>query len=116
MPGPVAMISTGMALAEVNVKKALAFKRLPLATVLRMLAFPLILLTIFKFTPLASLSPNGNTVLLIVLMGASAPSAFLIGQIAQVYGKDFYYASTISVTTLFLSILTVPFLIFLYQL
>ena len=116
MLGPVAMISTGMALAEVDAKKALSFRRLPLVTALRMLVFPLILLVIFKFTPLAGLSPNGDTVLLIVLMGASAPSAFLIGQIAQVYGKDFYYASTISVTTLFLSILSVPFLVFLYQL
>ncbi len=79
--------------------------------------FAMLSVTLWTYgTPLAGLSPNGGTMLLIVLMGASAPSAFLIGQIAQVYGKDFYYASTISVTTLFLSILSVPFLVFLYQL
>lgn len=116
LTGPVTMISIGMALAEVNVKKVLALKRLPLVSLARMLAFPLILLAVFKFTPLATLAPDGSMVLMIVLMGASAPAACVIGQIAQVYGKDFFYASAISVVTLFMSIFTIPFLVFLYQL
>ena len=116
MTGPVTMISIGMALAGVDRKKLLALKRLPFASILRMLVLPLILLAIFKFTPLASLSPNGSMVLMIVLLGAAAPSACVIGQMAQVYGKDFFYASAISVSTLFLSIFTIPFLVFLYQL
>ena len=116
MVGPVTMIAIGMALGKVDIRKALALKRLPLVSLLRMLVFPLALLAIFKFTPLASIAPNGSMVLLVVLLGASAPSACVISQIAQVYGKDFFYASTISATTLFLSILTIPFLAFLYQL
>lgn len=51
MLGPIALFSIGMALAEVDMNKALSLKRLPLAAALRMIAFSLVLLAILKFTP-----------------------------------------------------------------
>lgn len=116
MIGPSAMIVTGMIMASVDFKKLLSFKRLPLAAVLRLVVFPLIALAILKFTPLSSLAPNGETVLLITLLAASAPSASTINQMAQIYNRNSEYASAINVVTILCCIVTMPIMVFLYQL
>ncbi len=116
MIGPSAMIVTGMIMAGVNFKEALSFKRLPLVTVLRLVAFPLVALAILKFTPLGSIAPNGSTVLLITLLAASAPSASTINQMAQIYNRNSAYASAINVVTILCCIVTMPVMVFLYQL
>lgn len=119
MLGPAAMLAVGMVLAGVDFKILRGYKKLPLATVLRLLAFPLVLLALLKFTPLgwlASLSPNGTMVLLVILMAASAPSALVLAQLVQACGKDFTYCSAISVSTLICSVFTLPLLVFLYNL
>ncbi len=119
MLGPAAMLAVGMVLAGVDFKILRGYKKLPLATVLRLLVFPLVLLALVKFTPLgwvASLSPNGTMVLLVILMAASAPSALVLAQLVQACGKDFTYCSAISVSTLICSVFTLPLLVFLYNL
>lgn len=116
MIGPSAMIVTGMIMASVDFKKLLSFKRLPLTAALRLVAFPLIALALLKFTPLAGLAPNGTTVLLITLLAASAPSASTINQMAQIYNRNSEYASAINVVTILCCIVTMPAMVFLYQL
>ncbi len=119
MLGPAAMLAVGMVLAGVDFKILRGYKKLPLATVLRLLVFPLVLLALVKFTPLgwvASLSPNGTMVLLVILMAASAPSALVLAQLVQACGKDFTYCSAISVSTLICSVFTLPLLVFLFNL
>lgn len=119
MLGPAAMLAVGMVLAGVDFKILRAYRKLPLVTALRLLALPLALLAVLKFTPLAwvaSLSPNGTMVLLVVLMAGSAPSALVLAQLAQACRQDFTYCSAISVSTLILSIFTLPLMVFLYNL
>ena len=77
----------------------------------------LIGLAILKFTPLASLAPgNGTSVLLITLLAASAPSASTINQMAQIYNRNSAYASAVNVVTILCCIVTMPIMVFLYQL
>ena len=83
---------------------------------LRLIAAPLIVLCILKFSGLASLVPDGESILLISLLAASAPAASNVTQIAQVYGHEGDYASAINAITTLLCIGTMPLMVFLYQL
>ena len=83
---------------------------------LRQLMFPLVMLVVFKLTPLASLAPDGSMVLLVILMAGAAPSALVLAQLVQACHHDFTYCSAISVSTLIFSIFTLPLIVFLYNL
>ena len=77
--------------------------------------FPLVMLVVFKLTPLASLAPDGSMVLLVILMAGAAPSALVLAQLVQACHHDFTYCSAISVSTLIFSIFTLPLIVFLYN-
>lgn len=115
MIGPAAMLVTGMIMGSVDFRSLLAYKRLPIPVILRLVVFPLAALAVLKFTPLASLAPNGEAVLLVTLLAAAAPSASTINQMAQIYNHDAGYASAINVVTILLCIVTMPAMVALYQ-
>ena len=116
MIGPAAMLVTGMIMGSIDFKAMLAYKRLPIPVVLRLVVFPLCALALLKFTPLATAVPNASSVLLVTLLAAAAPSASTINQMAQIYDHDAGYASAINVTTILLCIVTMPLMVALYQL
>lgn len=116
MIGPVSMLVTGMILGGMKLKDILAFKRLPIPVLLRMVAFPLVIVAIYRFTPLATLAPNGHTVLMISLLAAAGPSASSITQMAQIYLRDAEYTGAINVVTILLCVVTIPLMVFLYEL
>lgn len=116
MIGPAAMLVTGMIMESVDFRSLLAYKRLPIPVILRLVVFPLAALMVLKFTPLASLAPNGEAVLLVTLLAAAAPSASTINQMAQIYNHDAGYASAINVVTILLCIVIMPAMVALYQL
>lgn len=115
MIGPVAMLITGMLLGGMNFGKILSYKRVWLVAFLRLFLIPLITIPILKFTGLAQLVPNGETVLLVSLLAATTPAAATVTQLAQVYGKDAEYASAINVVTTLLCVVTIPLMVKLYQ-
>jgi predicted permease len=116
MVGPSAMLVTGMIMGGIDFKSLLGYRRLPIPVLLRLVVFPLAALALLKFSPLAALAPNGAEVLLVVLLAAAAPSASTMNQMAQIYDHDAGYASAINVVTFLLCIVTMPFIVALYQL
>lgn len=116
MVGPASMLVTGMLIGGMDLKKTFAYKRLWLVTALRLIIFPLLVLALLKYSGMASLVENGETILLITLLAAITPSASTITQMAQVYDRDADYASAINVATTLLCIATMPAMVFLYQL
>lgn len=116
MVGPISMLVTGMLIGGMDLKKTFAYKRLWLVTALRLVIFPLVVLVLLKYSGMASLVENGETILLITLLAAVTPSASSVTQMAQVYNRDADYASAINVATTLLCIVTMPALVFLYQL
>lgn len=115
MIGPICMLVAGMLIAGMNLKKVFSFKRIYLVTVLRMLVFPILILVLFKFSGAAALVMNGETILLISLLASIAPSAATVTQMAQIYDKDSEYASAIYFSTTILCIVTMPLMVWLYQ-
>jgi len=116
MIGPIAMLVTGMLIGGRDIKQVVSYKRLPLVVVFRLIIVPLITLCILKFTPLYTLAENGETILLISLLATITPSASSVTQMSVVYGKDADYASSINVISTILCIITMPVIVWLYQL
>lgn len=116
MVGPTAMLITGMLIGSMNRKAAFTGGRIWLIALLRLIGFPLVVLAVLKYSGLSAFSPEGTTVLMITLLAVITPTASTVTQMAQLYGKDADYASAITVLTTLLCILTMPIMIFLYQL
>ncbi len=116
MTGPCAMLVCGMIIASADFRKILRNRRLPLVIILRLIAYPVLLALILKSSHISSLVENGDTIVIIALLGASTPSATTIVNMSQVFHQDEEMASMINVSTTLLCILTMPLIIALYQL
>ena len=69
-----------------------------------------------KYSGLASLSPQGQTVLYISLMATMTPTATTVTQMAQLYDQDVQYATAINTITTLMCIATMPLITMLYYL
>lgn len=113
--GPASMFVTGMLFAGMNLKQIFANKRVYFISFLRLITVPLLSLILLKFSHLASLSADGNQIMLIVFLAVITPSASTVTQMCQVYGNDSRYASAINVVTTLFSIITMPLMVMLFQ-
>jgi predicted permease len=115
MIGPMSMLVTGMLIGGMNFKQIFAYRRLWMVAALRLIAVPLIMLMLLKFSGLARFTENGKEVLLITFLATMTPSASTITSMALVYGKDADYASAINVATTLLCVATMPVMVALYS-
>ena len=115
MIGPASMFVTGMLFASMNLKQIFTNKRVYFISFLRLIAVPLFSLILLKISHLASLSADGNQIMLIVFLAVITPSASTVAQMCQVYGNDSRYASAINVVTTLFSIITMPLMVMLFQ-
>lgn len=115
MIGPASIFVTGMLFAGMNLKQIFANKRVYFISFLRLIAVPLFSLILLKISHLASLSADGNQIMLIVFLAVITPSASTVTQMCQVYGNDSRYASAINVVTTLFSIITMPLMVMLFQ-
>ena len=109
------MFVAGMLMGEQNLLAVLRIRSIWKVAFLRLIALPLVVLCIFKYSGLAALVPDGQSILMISLLAASAPAAANVTQIAQVYGHEGDYAGAINVITTLLCIGTMPLMVLLYQ-
>lgn len=112
---PISMIVAGMLIASMDVKDCLKNKRLYIITFLKMIVFPLLAVSLLKFSSLSSMAKNGDMILLISLLASVAPTAASVTQIAQIYDADSEYASAYYFITTLLCILTMPIFVWIYQ-
>ena len=115
MIGPISMIVAGMLIGNMNLKQIFSYKRIYLINFFRMILCPAIILLIIKYSGLANFSPDGKMILLISLLATITPSASAITQMSQIYGKNAEYASAINVVTTIVCIITMPIMVWLYQ-
>ena len=116
MVGPAGMLVTGMIIGGMSLKSVFTDRRVWLVAGLRLLVFPLLALIMLKYLPLSAMNINGETVLLITLIGASSPAMSTVTQMASIYDGDRDHACAINVLTTLLCVATMPVMIYLYQL
>lgn len=115
MIGPISMIVAGMLIGNMNLKQVFSYKRIYLINFLRMILCPVVILLILKYSGLSNFSSDGKMILLISLLATITPSASAITQMSQIYGKNAEYASAINVVTTIVCIITMPIMVWLYQ-
>ncbi len=114
MVGPMGMLILGMLMADLDLKEILRKKRIYLIAAVRLLLCPLIMLAAIYFIGAYRWLPDAATILFITFLATCAPPAVNITQIAQVYGEDASYASSINVLSICLCLFTTPLLTALY--
>ena len=117
MIGPLGMLLAGMAIAETSLKSVFLRKRSYLTVVLRLIVYPLLALLLIKGIFLASNAgvSDADSILLTVYLAAITPACATITSMAQLYECDAAYSSSLYVLTTILSIVTMPLMVFLYE-
>ena len=116
MIGPISMLVTGMLIGSMDLSRLLAYRKLPLIVFLRLVSYPLLTLAVLWIAGLQNYVQNGERVLLIVFLAAAAPSASTVTQMAHLYENNGEYASLIAVVSTLLCVITMPALVWLFQL
>lgn len=114
--GPSAMIIAGMLLGDMSWDKVKAYKKLPLVACLRLVVMPILAILFLKYCGLVNYAKNGETILLISLIATATPSATTIVSMASLYDNEPEYASVINVVTAILCVITMPIMVWIYQL
>ena len=115
MVGPIAMFITGMLLGEADFKSVFLNKRAYMIAFLRLIVYPVVALFFYKILGIESHLENGSEIMLITFMAACSCSASVVVSMAQLYGHDAEYASTINIITIILCIITLPLMVSLFQ-
>lgn len=105
---PLPMLTTGIFLEKLNVRKTFTNLRIYYISLLRLVAFPAGMLLLMKLLGVANWIPGGHNVVLTIGLGCACPCAATITLLPVRFGmKGEYGAELIAVSTL-LSIITLP--------
>ena len=115
MIGPLGMLLAGMAIAEVPLKSIFTKKRNYLSVALRLLFYPVLGLFLMKAIQIVVNLENSSQILLTVYLACVTPACASVTSMAQLYDKDAAYASSLYVLTTLLSIVTMPMMVYLYE-
>lgn len=115
MVGPLSMVSIGMTIAGESLKKIFAMKKAYPVVAVRLLIFPLIMILLLAASGLTRRSSDLLPVLQVVMMGIAAPPAATVAQLSLVYDNDPFAASVYSVIGNIFCVITIPFMLYLYQ-
>ena len=115
MIGPLGMLLAGMAIAEVPLKSIFTKRRNYLSVALRLLLYPVLGLFLMKVIQIVVNLENSSQILLTVYLACVTPACASVTSMAQLYDKDAAYASSLYVLTTLLSIVTMPMMVYLYE-
>lgn len=113
--GPVAMLIVGMLIAGLKPEELRNYRRIWKPVLFRLVILPLVIVLLARVLPISALNEQSETLTLIALVPTFAPSANMVPQFSQIYGRDAKYASLINALTMLCCIVTMPLLIALYQ-
>ena len=109
------MLLVGMVIAGIDIKTVFTYKKAYLVSFGRLLAVPILSMLILYATGFLTHHPELRAVFMVVILGAGAPSASSIVQIAVLHNKDAAKAGIYNVMTTLLCVVTMPLIIFIYQ-
>jgi predicted permease len=116
MIGPLGMLIAGMLLAPVELKKIFGNGRAYFICFLRLIVYPVLTVLVLKFGGFMSMHPDSEMIFLVTTLAAASCTAASVMQLAQIFGEDGSYASVLNGMSILLCIVTIPGIIFLYQL
>ena len=114
MVGPVTLLICGILLASTKLSMITTYRRWWMVILLRLVVLPMILAAIFKYSGLAGLVNDGNTILLVTLFSIVTPPATTLTLMAEVYDRDAVYANLLNVEATLFFLITLPLVIGFY--
>ena len=115
---PFSMLMIGMLMGGVDLKALFTRRPLYLVTALRLIGYPMLLLVLIAVSRVTVRVPYSREVLLVLLMCEASPAATLVTQMADavVSPDEARRAGSINMITTLLCVITIPLMVFLYQL
>lgn len=104
---PMAMMVAGINIAQADLRHVFCRLRVYLLCLVKLIIIPGVVLLFMHFLPVE------NTVKTVLVLASACPAGVTGSLFALQYGKDALYASEVFAMTTILSILTVPFMMFL---
>lgn len=99
---PVAMLLTGISVANMDIKKILSIRSIYVVTIVRLIIFPLLFIRIFKYIPM------NQTVIVCTVCSLAMPSGLSSIVVPGAYGKDTSVAAGSIIVSHLLSCITIP--------
>ena len=109
------MMLVGMIIAGSDLRSVFTCRQAYLISFLRLILLPVLCMFLLYASGLLRHHPGLRAVSMIVILGSAAPSGNMIVQLAVVSGKDAVKASIHNVMTTILCVVTIPLIIFLFQ-
>ncbi len=107
MNTPLAMILLGGMLAQTDLKKELSKISFYKLSFFKLILVPVAMMLVFAFIPIE------NDLRLVAIVCSATPTATAVGMIAQIYDRDYRYATTATVVTTIISGITLPVMLVL---
>ena len=104
---PIAMMLTGITIANMDVKKVLSIKSIYVVSIIRLLAFPLIFIGVFKLVPMS------QNIVVCTICSLAMPLGLSTLVIPGGYGKDTSVAAGMAVVSHLLSAITIPVIFYI---
>ncbi|MBZ4667767.1 MAG: putative rane protein [Defluviitaleaceae bacterium] len=108
MNTPLAMITTGVFLANIDLKSTFTNKRIYFVTALRLILLPMIMLIIIKILGVANWMPGAHEVVMVNVIGCACPAAASITLFPAKNNVDGEYGAQIIAVSTLLSVITIP--------
>jgi predicted permease len=109
------MMLVGVVIAGSDLKEIFANKRAYLISAGRLIVIPILTILILFATGFLSRHPQYSQVLMVIMIAAAAPSASSVVQLSVLTGRDAPRAGAYNVMTTLLCVLTMPLIIYIYQ-
>ena len=109
------MMLVGMVIAGSNLKSVFAYKKAYLISLGRLIALPVFFMLLLYASGFLGHHPELRPIFMVIMLGAGAPSASSIVQVAVLYDKGAMKASIYNVMSTILCVATMPLIVLLYQ-
>ena len=113
---PCSMMAVGVVLAGTSIKSIFTSGRAYWISFGRLILYPLIAMTVLYFCGLFRHHPELVPILLVSFMSLSAPTASNVAQMAVIYDQRTTEASIYNILSMFFCVITIPLVIWMYQL
>lgn len=114
MMGPASMLIVGMTLAGMDLHALVGHRLAPAVVLVKMVISPLVLITAYKLSGVATLVPDGERIFMVPLLAVMSCTATTVTQFAQLHDREPEYASALAVLTTLSCLVTMPLMVQYY--
>ena len=115
MVGPIGMLLAGIVIADTPLRQLFMRRRHYVPVLLRLIICPIITVLLLRVIGVASWIPDGHSILLTVYLACITPACATVTSMAQLYDRDAEYSSALYVLTTLFSILTMPLMVWVFE-